>query len=150
MKQDTNWKKEVDQAKRHEIWTLQGPGRIVKVRCPGPSVADAGGYITLGKYLVGMTPTQIEVSLGLPQDYLKKGADIYKFRRLPLLDEYEYELTADYPNGLFYNPPMSGDEKYKPGSRTIHQWKVREGKAIPVETDYLHLELGQMFSYDWL
>jgi hypothetical protein len=33
---------------------------------PGPSVADAGGYITLGKYLVGMTPAQIEANRSAP------------------------------------------------------------------------------------
>jgi hypothetical protein len=81
---------------------------------------------------------------------LNEGADIYKFRRLPLLDEYEYELTAYYPNGFFYNPPISGAEEYQPGSRKIHQWRIREGKAIPVEKSYLHLDPGQMFSYDWL
>jgi hypothetical protein len=109
-----------------------------------------GGYITVGSSLVGKTPEQIERDLGLKAWYLANGATIYRFTRLPLTHEYEYELTAFYPGGLAFNP-AHGDESYPPGSRMIHQWRIKDGVRIPVDSNNaLVLYPGRKFPYDWL
>ena len=74
----------------------------------------------------------------MPKDYLIFGARIFRFARIPQPSEYTYELTAYFPDGLAYSPFM-GDERYKPGSASVHQWKIRENKAIPVRPDFLKL-----------
>ena len=40
---------------------------------------------------------------------------------------------------------------YPSGSRTIHQWRIRLGVQIPVDTkNYLDLKPGTVFPYNWL
>ena len=92
-----------------------------------------GGYITLARFLVGKTPADIEKLLGLPEKFLLSGAYIYNLFRLPNPTEYEYELTTKFPDGLAYNPAHF-DERYKPGSDKIHQWRIKPGTTIPVST----------------
>jgi hypothetical protein len=146
-----DWQRESHEAVRREVWSLKGPNQIVKV-VPGggPPAAALGGYITLGRFLLNKTPVQIEVALGLPPGYLARGARMYHFTRLPLTWEYEYELTAQFPDGLAYNPAHS-NPSYPPGSRAIHQWRIKPGVQIPVDpTNFLDLKPGQVFPYDWL
>jgi hypothetical protein len=102
-----DWQIEIDDAIRNEIWQRTGRNRPVKV-CPAEWMIDfrLGGYITLGKYLVGKTPAEIERDLGLPSDFLLHGARIYKFTRLPQISEYEYQLTADHPDGFADEGPF--------------------------------------------
>jgi len=116
-----DWQREAHEAVRREVWSLRGPNQIVKV-VPGGggSASHLGGYITVGRFLLGKTPQQIEDALGLPHGFLRNGARIYRFTRLPLVQEYEYELTTDHPGGLAYNPAYS-DPAYPPGSPKIHQ-----------------------------
>ena len=133
------------------MWTLTGPNRVVKV-LPGeaPVASTLGGYITLGKYLVNRTPAQIETDLGLKRGYLFSGAKIYRFTRLPQSSEYEYDLTANCPGGLAYYAAASSDP-YPPGSRTIHQWKIKTGVQIPVDSvNFLDLKPGHRFPSTWL
>ena len=145
-----DWQQEAHEALRKEAWSLRGPNQIVKV-VPGGGLAAShvGGYITLGLSLTGKTPQQIESDLGLPAGFLRNGARIYRFTRLPLSFEYEYELTAYYPDGLAFNPAHS-NPKYPPGSRKIHQWKIKPGVQIPIDSNYLELKPGQPFPYRWL
>ena len=147
-----DWQREVHEAVRREMWTLRGPSQIVKVvplAKPGqPPKSEVCGYITLGRFLLGLTPQQIEHALGLPLGYLKDGARIYRFKRLPFVGEYEYELTALYPDGLAYDPAY-GDPAYRPGSPHIHQWRIKKGKDIPVDK-WLDLSPQDQFVYDWL
>src|SRR5690242_6138174 len=99
-----DWQREAHEAVRREMWSLRGPNQIVKVvPSGGPPGSALSGYITLGRFLLNKTPKQIEVALGLPSDYLVHGARIYRFARLPQRSEYEYELTAEFPDGLAYN-----------------------------------------------
>jgi hypothetical protein len=146
-----DWQREVHEAVRREMWSLRGPNQVVKVTPSGATIASTlGGYITLGKYLLNKTPIQIEAALGLPAGYLATGARIYHFTRLPQVSEYEYELTAKFPGGLAYNPPLS-NPSYPPGSQTIHQWRIKPGVQIPVDsTNFLDLKPGQVFPYNWL
>lgn len=146
-----DWQREVQDATRREVWTLKGPNQIVKVvKSGGPPAASLGGYITLGKSLLNKTPAQIESSLGLPAGYLANGARIYHFTRLPQVSEYEYELTANFPDGLAHNPAYS-NPSYPPGSRSIHQWRIKPGVQIPVDSArFLELKPGQIFPYTWL
>jgi hypothetical protein len=146
-----DWQRDVHEAVRREMWCLRGPNQIVKVLPAGGTAASTlGGYITLGKFLLNKTPAQIETALGLPPSYLARGARIYHFKRLPQVSEYEYELTAEFPAGLAYNPAYS-DPSYPPGSRTIHQWKIKSGVQIPVDsTNFLDLKPGHVFPYAWL
>ncbi len=61
---------------------------------------------------------------------MRNGCRIYRFKRLPLSEEVEYELTAKYPDGLVFNPVMHSD-KYPPGSNAVHQWRLVA--EVPVE-----------------
>ncbi|WP_218511637.1 hypothetical protein [Variovorax sp. dw_308] len=67
---------------------------------------------------------------GLERASLRNGCRIYRFKRLPLSEEVEYELTAKYPDGLVFNPVMHSD-KYPPGSNAVHQWRLVA--EVPVE-----------------
>ncbi|MBA2920537.1 hypothetical protein GON01_02385 [Sphingomonas sp. MAH-20] len=127
------WRKEAEEAVRREDWALNGPKRIVKVTpLDRGIVGAAGGYITLAKFLNGKTPQEVEKELGLPLGFLASGMVVSTFARLPMSSEYEYELTAKFPGGLYYNKAYS-DENYPPGSNSIHQWKIREGVQIPID-----------------
>ncbi|MEP7355522.1 MAG: hypothetical protein ABI824_20015 [Acidobacteriota bacterium] len=146
-----DWQREAQQAVRKEVWSLRGPRQIVKVLPAGGMASSTlGGYITLGQSLLNKTPAGIETALGLKRGYLANGARIYHFLRLPQASEYEYEFTAEFPGGLAYNPAHS-HPSYPPGSRTIHQWRIKPGVLIPVDSrTYLDLKPGQIFPYEWL
>jgi len=146
-----DWQQEAHNAVRTEIWSLRGPNQVVKVlQARGAAASTLGGYITLGKYLLNKTPAQIETALGLPAGYLAWGTRIYRFTRLPQASEYEYELTAEFPDGLAHNPAYS-NPSFPPGNRTIHQWRIKPGVQIPVDsTSFLDLKPGQVFPYAWL
>jgi hypothetical protein len=151
MARASEWQEEIRQALRPEHWSLKGPHSIVKVLPSSSAVATAlGGYITLGRFLVGKNAFQIEQDLGLKPGYLATGATVYRFTRLPMISEYEYELTTRYPGGLAYNPAHY-DPDYRPGSRAIHQWQIKNGVLLPVDaTSALRLKPGDRFPYDWL
>jgi hypothetical protein len=145
------WQQDIHDGLRREGWALRGPNMIVKV-VPrgGPAEAYKAGYITLGKYLRNKTPHQIEKDLGLKDGELDNGARIYRFTRLPMQHEYTYELTADHPGGLKFNP-AHGDPRYKPGNRIIHQWEIKKGMPIPVDSqDFVELRPGQLLPSQWL
>jgi hypothetical protein len=146
-----DWQREAFEAVRREMWSLRGPSQIVKVVPSGGNAASQlGGYLTLGRFLLGKTPQQIEAALGLRPGSLAGGAKVYRFTRLPMMFEFEYDLTADNPGGLAYNPSYS-DPNYPPGSRSIHQWTIKPGVQIPVDSgNFLDLKPGQKFPYDWL
>jgi predicted methyltransferase len=146
-----DWQRDMQDAVRREMWTLKGPTQVVKVVPGGGAAATTlGGYITLGKFLLNKTPAQIETALGLPAKYLASGARVYHFTRLPHVSEYEYELTAEFPDGLAFNPAHS-NPAYPPGSRSIHQWRIKPGVQIPVDArNFLDLKPGQIFPYSWL
>lgn len=146
----SDWQREAGEAVRREMWSISGPNRIVKVTASSETVrTHSGGYITIGRYLVGKTPLEIQRALGLPHGYLLFGARIYKFARLPGVGEYTYELTTEYPDGLAYNPAYS-DSAYPPGSRSIHQWKIKEGAQISLDPRHLDLAPSARLAYDWL
>jgi hypothetical protein len=147
----SDWQREAHEATRREMWTLRGPNQVVKVlRSGGTSAGTLGGYITVGKFLLNKTPARIESDLGLPKGYLADGARIFRFTRLPQVSEYDYELTANFPDGLAYHPAYS-DPRFQPGSRVIPQWKIRQGVQIPVDSaGSLELRPGQIFPYTWL
>ena len=93
-----------------------------------PLEFELGGYFTLGKYLLGKSAAQIEFDLGLPRGFLKHGARLYKFTRLPHISEYEYELTADHPDGTADMGPFPKKVYYPEGSPKVHQERVPEGQ----------------------
>lgn len=146
-----DWQLQAREAVRRENWSLRGPNQIVKVVPGGGALAfTLGGYITVARYLLNKTPAQIETALGLKHGHLANGARVYRFMRLPQASEYEYELTAEFPDGLAYNP-AHGDASYLPGSRKIHQWRIKRGAQIPVDSvNFLELRPGQPFPYSWL
>jgi hypothetical protein len=151
MARQEDWKKEVRSAVRRENWSLSGPNRVVKVSpLQVPPRSEVDGYITTGQFLVGKLPSQIECALGLPLNYLCFGARIYRLLRLPMAHEYEYELTARFPDGLAFNPAHS-DPRYPAGSNKIHQWRIKKGFAVAVDdAASLVLHPGQRFPYNWL
>ena len=150
MTQKATWMKETEEATRREAWKLQGPLRLVKVVNAGDIRTEVRGYITTGSSLLGKTGTEIRKSLGLNTGDADKPLRIYKLRRFPFLSEYEYDLTAKYPDGLGFNPQTEEAEKYPEGSDNIHQWYLKKGVAVPVLPDYLDLKLTERFPYEWL
>lgn len=145
-----DWQREAHDALRRELWTLKGYNAVVKVVPAGSSTPRAGGYITLGKFLIGKTPEQIVTALGLNAREFTNGARIYKFTRLPQASEYEYDLTAEFPGGLAYVPGLS-DPSYPPGSRKVPQWKIRKDVQIPVDPiHFLELKPRHAFPSSWL
>jgi hypothetical protein len=79
------------------------------------------GYITQEKYLLGKLPSEIEAKLGLPSRFLADGCRILRFKRLPMSNEVDYELTAKFPGGQAFNGAMH-DPRYLPASNAVHQW----------------------------
>src|SRR5262245_61317950 len=145
MAQTDDWQREAREAVRREGWTLKGPNQVVKVLPAGTPASALGGYITLGRFLLNKTPDKIQTALGLPIGYLVAGARIYRFIRLPQSSEYEYELNAEFPGGLAFNPAHS-DPSYPPGDRAILQWRIKPGVLIPVDIkNFLELKPGQTF-----
>lgn len=144
------WEIEISLAKRKERWTLKGPMGLVKVLPrSGPHPKSLFGYMTVAQALNNLTPAEIEVSLGLPHDYLLFGARIFRLLRLPQPSEYTYELTAKYPDGAAYSTFM-GDQKYKPGSANVHQWKINSESAIPVVPQCLSLAPNRRVPASWV
>jgi len=145
MARQEDWQQEMRDAVRQEAWALAGPNRIVKVVPTGrPLAAALKGFICLEKSLLGRTPSGIERLLGLPAGFLQRGCRIYRFKRLPMIQEVEYELTAKYPNGLAFAPAMH-NPAYPPGSNAVHQWQL----LVDVPVEHL-LDLGPAGKYPYL
>lgn len=154
MARDTH-RRELHDATRTENWSLHGPNRIVKVQAAlpvgaqqavlpvGAQASHVSGYITLAKFIKGMTPDRIEKALGLRVGSLASGAVIYNLARRPMSHEYDYELTANRPGGLAVS--FMSSEDFPPGARSIHQWAIKEGTLIPVSADAVRLRPGQTF-----
>jgi hypothetical protein len=154
----TEWQSEIDDAMRREDWSLDRGRRLVKVVRYGAIMNDPGrarvvGYVTQERYLIGKTPRDIEIALGLRAFELLSGCRVYRLERLPQHSEYTYELTAAMPDGLAFNPADALEAHFRPtesgigrhypsGSPTIPQWKVNV--AIPL----IHLiDLGPPMQY---
>lgn len=124
MGRQNDWQREMDEAIRREMWSLAGPNRIVKVVPLGrPPALRLKGFVCLEKHLVGKTPAAIEALLGAHTGSLVDGCSVYRFTRLPMSTEVEYELTTYFPDGWAYNPAMH-DPNYPPGSKSVHQWRL--------------------------
>lgn len=142
MARRTDYQRDCDDAFKQERWSLHGWTRLVKVVALSaearkfPQEASAVdrlyGYIAVAKDIHGRTPSEMEQILGFQSGTFKDGVTVYSFRRLPQISEYEYELTADNPNGLAENPATSNVE-YPPGSAKVHQWRIKKGCAVPVD-----------------
>jgi hypothetical protein len=146
-----DWEIDIDDAIKKEEWRPTGPNRPIKVfPAERPLESDVCGYFTLGKYLLRKTPAEIERDLGFPRDFLKHGARLYKFTRLPQISEYEYELTADHPDGLADQGPFPRKIYYPPGSPKINQWRILKGKIIPVDPEYFTVRPGFRLPETWL
>jgi hypothetical protein len=151
MPQREDWEIDMDDAIKKEEWRPTGPNRPIKVvPAERPLESDVCGYFTLGKYLLRKTPEEIERDLGFPRDFLKHGARLYKFARLPQVSEYEYELTADHPDGLADQGPFPRKIYYPPGSQKIKQWRILKGKIIPVDPKYFTVRPTFHLPESWL
>jgi hypothetical protein len=148
--QRQNWESEIEEAVKREEWRLTGLTRPIKVfPAEKPLELDLRGYFTLAKHLLRRTPEQIERDLGLPRGYLKNGARLYKFTRLPQITEYEYELTANFPDGLVAALPLPKKTYFPPGSPKIKQWRMLEGKSVPVDPVYFVVRPGFTAPESW-
>jgi len=139
MPQQNEWQREVQDAGRREQWSLSAPNRLVKaVAMERGTKQTVTGYVTLEKFLVGRTPRDLEDDLGLPAGAFRQGCRIYRLTRLPMAHEIEYELTAEYPDGLAFDENAALDETlrrqidpthlsrpiYGRGKSSIHQWQL--------------------------
>jgi len=140
----TEWQHELADSRRREDWSLHGPKRIVKITQSAlPLASSLRGFFCLEKSLLGATPSALEQRLGFRTGFLSKGCRVYRFLRLPMQGEVEYELTTRYPNGLAFNAAM-GDPTYPAGSGAVHQWKLLVD--LPVVC-VLTLAPGQPYPY---
>lgn len=139
MARTSGWQEEIEEARRQEVWSLTPPNRIVKAVPMGYSLMQrVTGYVTIERSLLGRTPRQMEVELGLPEGKFAQGCRVYALTRLPMTHEIEYELTARYPDGLAFveasaqnemllrelDPSRPVKEIYGPGRNAIHQWRL--------------------------
>lgn len=130
------WQEDIADALKSERWTLKGRDRPVKVvPMQRPLTSQVGGYFTVAGYIHGLTPGEMEVELGLPSGFLRWGARIHPFLRLPNYSEYAYELTAAYPDGLSF-VAWAHDPNYPPGSPIIHQWRLLPGCTVSVDPQH--------------
>ena len=145
MARSEDWRNEIADGLRREGWSLNGPTRIVKVVPRSrPLVRALRGFVCLEKSLVGKTPAAIESALGLPFNSLGGGCRIFRFKRLPMSFEVEYELTAKHPDGWAFNPAIHNRD-YAPGDPTIHQWRL----LVDVPAEHL-LDLAPNERYPYL
>jgi hypothetical protein len=142
----SDWQHDIAEALRREDWALIGAKRVIKIVPIGTAPASfVGGYVTLAKFVEGKTPQQIESFLGLPNGSLSAGLRAYALARLPLSHEYEYDLTTNFPGGLYFNAAHH-DPSYPPGAPHIHQWKIRDGVMLPVDLSRtVDVSAGQVF-----
>ena len=145
MPRQDDWQQEMRDAIRLEGWALVGPNRVVKVVPIGRPLAPAlKGFVCLEKSLLGKAPSAMEGALGLPSGFLHGGCRVYRFKRLPMTSEVEYELTAKHPAGLAFNPAMH-DPAYPAGSNAIHQWRL----LVDVPVEHL-LDVAPIAKYPYL
>ncbi len=151
---------EAIQASSMRTWALSGPFRLVKVVGPAAEeymqrTGQIGGYFTQEKYLYGMSPAQIERTLGLRPNELSQMARVYAFSRLPTAAEIDFRLSAaqpdgkifdqaqmdqilqartDYANGvnLYNRSQVPTVQAYPPGSAMVPQWTFKRGMGVPV------------------
>jgi hypothetical protein len=141
MSRRSPWELDIRDALRGENWSLMGPNRIVKV-LPLVQPQSLGGYFTVARFIRRTTPQTIQAALGLEESFLDSGSMICNFTRLPMSHEYEYELTADYPDGLTFT--FLSNPRYLPGSSKIPQWRLKSEISIPVG-EVIRLQPGQLF-----
>jgi len=131
-----------------ERWALTGGNSLVKVvrfktdprYKTGTKEPKPLGYVTLQKNLFSKRPTEIETALGLPPLSLsERGCSVYRLLRLPTIGEFSDELTADFPNGLKFNPADAWEARIRydkdrslrevpyhpPGGKNVRQWDVK-------------------------
>jgi len=125
--------REMKDAVRREPFVQGGVSQLVKVvsirDVPASTLNNAHyvfpvtGFVTLERFLLGDTPGQIEQKLGLRHNQLRAGCLVFGLQRQPGPSEIDYELTAEYPDGVAFT--ILSSEDYPPGDRRIHQWRLR-------------------------
>jgi hypothetical protein len=120
--------REMRDAIRREPFVQGGLNQLVKVL---PLLNDdvtrtqrVSGYVTLERFLLGRTPSEIESALGLKLSSLRSGCRVFALHRQPGPSEIDYELTTEYPDGVAFTVLSNPD--YPPGDkRFIHQWRLK-------------------------
>jgi hypothetical protein len=139
---ETEWR-------RFREWQPEGKDTLVKVI---PFQADIHspkrdriGYVTLQRFIFGLTPRQIETVLGLRPFWLFRGCKVYKLKLLPQGHQIVYRGGADQPGGGKYDheaalqarhefitdPNMEVVPYYPKGKAEIPQWEIMV--KMPVE-----------------
>jgi len=124
--------REMRDAVRREPFVQGGVSQLVKVvsisDVPASRLNNAHyvfpvtGFVTLERFLLGDTPEQIEQNLGVRHHQLHAGCLVFGLQRQPGPTEIDYELTAEYPDGVAFTVLSSQD--YPPGDTRIHQWRL--------------------------
>ncbi len=87
------------------------------------------GYVTVEKFLFGLTPRQMEMALGLKFEMLRQGARVYALTRLPERHEFEFKLHTGLPGGNVFDFSVLEDPKtrndYWPPGTGLPQWDVK-------------------------
>ena len=145
MARKQDWQDEMKDARWFDGWSLTPPTRLIKaVPVEVPVMKAVKGYVTVEKSIIGRTPRELEDALGLPVGWFNRGCRVYRLTRLPQAHEIEYDLTLDQPDGLAFDEWAAIDNAlrrrlevegtlgdygpakpiYRPGSRSIHQWRL--------------------------
>ena len=130
-------KREMRDALRVEPFFQGGSNRLVKVLPFGAGTpATVTGYVTQERFLLGLTPAEIEQALGLRVDSLQFGCRIFRLVRPPGPSEAVYEMTTKYPDGLAYtamsNPAFPPSQK-----GFVHQWRLTTNIGVTKPRDLL-------------
>jgi hypothetical protein len=134
--------REMREALRIEPFFQGGVNRLVKVLpLRGPLPTTIGGFVTQERFLLGLTPQQIEEALGLERKSLLPGCRVFRLTRPPGPSEVEYELTTKYPDGIAHTS-MSSDKYPASNKNHIHQWRLTTQlpitlvRQLPPDTPY--------------
>ena len=116
--------REIQDALRLEPFFQGGNSRLVKVLSIRDGIPKTvRGFVTQERFILGLTPREIEQALGLKVDSLLLGCRVFKLAKPPGPSQVVYELTTKYPDGLACT--VMSDRAYPPSDKLyIHQWRL--------------------------
>ncbi|MDX2154417.1 MAG: hypothetical protein SFV54_26990 [Bryobacteraceae bacterium] len=99
--------------------------RKAELRAQYGPLTKMGGYFTVLRAVQGRTPEEMEDILGFARGYLRSGASVWRFKRLPLPAEYELRGYSQLPGGS----PFDGIV-LRPEGATRPEFYGKKGEAL--------------------
>ncbi len=132
-----------------EMWRRGGPDTLVKVAPKGttPDPSRSAGYCTTIKYLLGRSPAEMELLVGLAVgSKLAGGADIFRLSPLPLAAQFELRGYSQCPAGIPTNAPGYVPHPGYPPGQGVPQWELA-GYPQSGMIRIAKLEAGEAFRF---